>query len=64
MTIHPAKIVRIWDKRIKNVRDRINALRQRGFGSADEDVRALYERLKYFQECRKFALKDLAWGEA
>ena len=63
MTIHPAKMVRIWDKRIKLVRDRIQSLRQKGFGSADEDVQALYERLKYFHECRRYAMKELAWED-
>jgi len=60
MTIHPAKMVRIWDKRIELFRKRILSLRQMGFNSDDEDVRALYERLKFFQECRRLALKDLA----
>ncbi|OLN28518.1 hypothetical protein [Desulfosporosinus metallidurans] len=63
MTIHPAKMVMIWDKRIELVRKRILSLRQRGFNTNDEDVQALYERLKFFQECRRYALKDLAWED-
>ena len=63
MTIEPDKMVSIWDKRIELVRKRILSLRQKGFGSDDEDVQALYERLKFFQGCREKALKDLAWED-
>lgn len=63
MTVHPARMVRIWDSRIKLVRDRIKSLGERGFNATDEDVRALYERLRYFQECRRYALKELAWED-
>jgi len=62
--LHPARMVRIWDSRIELVRNRIKALRRKGFNLNDEDVKTLYERLKYFQECRRCATKEIAWEEA
>ncbi|KLU61832.1 hypothetical protein CEB3_c17500 [Peptococcaceae bacterium CEB3] len=63
MSIHPAKMVAIWNKRIKLVRDRIHALRAKGIPSDDPDLKDLYERLRFMEECRRIALKDLAWEE-
>jgi hypothetical protein len=56
-------MVRVWDSRIELVRNRIKALRKKGFNLNDEDVKALYERLRYFQECRRCALKEMAWED-
>lgn len=61
MTIHPQKMERIWDKRISLIRDRIQILRQKGFTSQDEDLRELYGRLKFFEECKRHSMADWAW---
>lgn len=61
MGIHPARMAKIWEKRIDLLKRRIKELRQEGFSNSDEDVKALYERIRFFEECRKQSLRELAW---